>query len=372
MLDIGGSVGALVVHTSERFAGREIEIARRGETQQFVHTEVRERHLSDGLVHAAVFAALPEGVYTLLDPPPGTDARCRRSRPAGSPKCAGDRRPALNEVRSPATRCETHPLTGHRRLRTFVAATPSHLPVRPRQSSLRRSPMHIPDGFVDGPTSAGAAVVAATGVGISLKRAAQTLQEKQIPLCGLVAAFIFAVQMLNFPVARRTSGHLLGGVLAAVLVGPWAPCSCVAVVLLVQALVFADGGAHRARPQHREHGARHLARRLRDLPRPADAGCRGRQAGVVVAAGVAAGLAVVLASIAFTVEYAIGGVGNAPVDTVFAAMVGVHTLDRHRRGRDHRAHRCAPCSRRGPTSCTVRAASRRPSASARVRSESGR
>ena len=72
MLDIGGSVGALVVHTSERFAGREIEIARRGETQQFVHTEVRERHLSDGLVHAAVFAALPEGAYTLLDAPPGT------------------------------------------------------------------------------------------------------------------------------------------------------------------------------------------------------------------------------------------------------------------------------------------------------------
>jgi hypothetical protein len=69
VLDIGGAVGALVVHTSEQFAGREIEIARRGETQQFVHTEVRERHLPDGHVHAAVFAALPEGEYTLLDAP---------------------------------------------------------------------------------------------------------------------------------------------------------------------------------------------------------------------------------------------------------------------------------------------------------------
>ena len=71
MLDIGGSVGALVVHTSAAWAGREIEIAQRGETCQFVHTEVRERHSPDGHVHAAVFAALPEGEYTLLDAPPG-------------------------------------------------------------------------------------------------------------------------------------------------------------------------------------------------------------------------------------------------------------------------------------------------------------
>ena len=86
-----------------------------------------------------------------------------------------------------------------------------------------------------------AGAVAAGGVGVSLRRAAQTLQERQAPLAGLVAAYIFAVQMLNFPVAAGTSGHLLGGVLAAVLVGPWAGCICVAVVLVVQSL-FADGG----------------------------------------------------------------------------------------------------------------------------------
>jgi hypothetical protein len=74
VLDIGGSVGALVVHTPAALAGLEIELARRGETGQFVHTEVRERHLPDGTVHAAVFAAVPEGEYTLLDAPPGTDA----------------------------------------------------------------------------------------------------------------------------------------------------------------------------------------------------------------------------------------------------------------------------------------------------------
>ena len=102
--------------------------------------------------------------------------------------------------------------------------------------------VHIPDGFINAPTSLAAGAVAAGGVGISLRRAAQTLQERQAPLAGLVAAFIFAVQMLNFPVAAGTSGHLLGGVLAAVLVGPWAGCVCVAVVLVVQSLLFADGG----------------------------------------------------------------------------------------------------------------------------------
>jgi cobalt/nickel transport system permease protein len=185
--------------------------------------------------------------------------------------------------------------------------------------------MHIPDGFIDGSTSAGAAAVAATGVGVCLKKASETLQEKQIPLCGLVAAFVFAVQMLNFPVATGTSGHLLGGVLAAVLVGPWAAVICVSVVLLVQGVVFADGGLTALGLNIINMtlvtslggyavflGVRMLAPRTKS--------------GVVVASGIAAGLAVVLASIAFTIEYAMGGVGNASVSTVFAAMVGVHTL----------------------------------------------
>ncbi|MEZ5250091.1 MAG: energy-coupling factor ABC transporter permease [Ilumatobacteraceae bacterium] len=82
--------------------------------------------------------------------------------------------------------------------------------------------MHIPDGFIDGPTSLGAGVVAATGVGVCLRRCNATLDDRQVPLIGLTASFVFAAQMLNFPVAAGTSGHLLGGVLAAVLVGPWA------------------------------------------------------------------------------------------------------------------------------------------------------
>jgi cobalt/nickel transport system permease protein len=184
--------------------------------------------------------------------------------------------------------------------------------------------MHIPDGFINAPTSLAAGAVAAGGVGVSLRRAAETLQEKQAPLAGLVAAYIFAVQMLNFPVAAGTSGHLLGGALAAVLVGPWAGALCVSVVLLVQAL-FADGGlsalglniVNMALVTAWGGYAVFLLLR-RALPRT--------RTSVTISAGVAAGISVVLASLAFVVEYAIGGNGGASVGTVFAAMVGVHTL----------------------------------------------
>jgi cobalt/nickel transport system permease protein len=185
--------------------------------------------------------------------------------------------------------------------------------------------VHIPDGFINAPTSLAAGAVAAGGVGVSLRKAAQTLQERQAPLAGLVAAYIFAVQMLNFPVAAGTSGHLLGGLLAAVLVGPWAGALCVAVVLVVQGLLFADGGLsalglniiNMALVTAWGGYAVFLLLR-RALP--------ATKTSVTVAAGVAGGISVVLASLAFVVEYAIGGTGGAPVSTVFGAMVGVHTL----------------------------------------------
>ena len=185
--------------------------------------------------------------------------------------------------------------------------------------------MHIPDGFINAPASLAAGAVAAGGVGVSLRRAARTLQDRQAPLAGLVAAYIFAVQMLNFPVAAGTSGHLLGGALAAILVGPWAGALCVAVVLGVQALLFADGGLS--------------ALGLNVINMSLVTACGGyavflllrralpaTKASVTAAAGVAAGISVVLASLAFVVEYAVGGNGGAPLGTVFAAMVGVHTL----------------------------------------------
>ena len=100
--------------------------------------------------------------------------------------------------------------------------------------------MHIPDGFIDVQTSAIFAGLAAAGVATALKGARTQLDEKTAPLAGLTAVFIFAVQMLNFPVAAGTSGHLLGGALAAVLVGPWAATLALAVVLIMQGFLFAE------------------------------------------------------------------------------------------------------------------------------------
>ncbi len=104
--------------------------------------------------------------------------------------------------------------------------------------------MHVPDGFLDVPTSIATGVVAAGVVAVSLRRAREELAESTAaaPMAGLVSAFVFAVQMLNFPVGVGTSGHLMGGALAAVLVGPWTAVICLAVVVTLQALLFADGG----------------------------------------------------------------------------------------------------------------------------------
>jgi len=184
--------------------------------------------------------------------------------------------------------------------------------------------MHIPDGFINAGTSVGAGVVAAGGLGVAIKKTSEYMEDKQVPLAGLTSAFIFAVQMLNFPVAAGTSGHLLGGVLAAILVGPWAGVICIAVVLIVQAL-FADGGITALGLNILNMGlvtalggyTLYLALR-RILPK--------RKTSVIVAAGIAAGLSVVLSSIAFWAEFAIGGNVDINLSAVFGAMVGVHAL----------------------------------------------
>lgn len=102
--------------------------------------------------------------------------------------------------------------------------------------------MHIPDGFLNTGTSIAAWAVSAGGVGYAARRAGRELGERQVPLMGVTAAFIFAAQMLNFTVAGGTSGHLLGGALAAILLGPWGAMLVLTSVLAVQALLFQDGG----------------------------------------------------------------------------------------------------------------------------------
>jgi cobalt/nickel transport system permease protein len=102
--------------------------------------------------------------------------------------------------------------------------------------------MHIPDGFLDAPTALATGVLAAAGVGVALRQAHRHLPPRRVPLLGLAAAFVFAAQMVNFPVAGGTSGHLVGAVLTAALLGPSAAVIVLSAVLIVQCLVFADGG----------------------------------------------------------------------------------------------------------------------------------
>jgi cobalt/nickel transport system permease protein len=185
--------------------------------------------------------------------------------------------------------------------------------------------MHIPDGFIDGPTSLVAGLIAITAVAWCLKKTSETLSDRDIPVVGLAAAFIFAAQMLNFPVANGTSGHLLGGVLAAVLVGPYAGALAVTVVLVVQALLFADGGlsALGLNVINMALAGAFVGYGLYLLLRKVFGS---RSWSVTAASGIAAFLGPIIASTVFTLEYAIGGNDAVSVGTVAGAMVGVHAL----------------------------------------------
>ena len=101
--------------------------------------------------------------------------------------------------------------------------------------------MHAPDGFLE-PWVAAVTALLSVLVAVAGRRSATALGDRQVPLAGVAAAFIFAAQMFNFPVASGTTGHLLGGTLAAILLGPWVGTLVVTVVVVVQALMFADGG----------------------------------------------------------------------------------------------------------------------------------
>ncbi|MBX9398460.1 energy-coupling factor ABC transporter permease [Streptomyces sp. TRM72054] len=185
--------------------------------------------------------------------------------------------------------------------------------------------MHVPDGFINAPTSAVAGVVAAGAVAVSLRGARRELDERTAPLAGLVAAFIFAVQMLNFPVAAGTSGHLLGGALAAILVGPYTGALCISVVLLMQGLLFADGGLTALGVNITDMSIVGVAvayvvfrALVKVLPRT--------RRSITAASFVAALISVPAAALAFTAFYAIGGTTDVAIGKVATAMVGVHIL----------------------------------------------
>lgn len=185
--------------------------------------------------------------------------------------------------------------------------------------------MHIPDGLIGPGVSATAGVVAAGGLGVALKQAKGYLTERLVPMAALVAAFIFATQMINFPVLPGVSGHLLGGVLAAVLVGPWAGYVAITVVLVIQAMM-ADGG---------------LTALGLNVVNMALIGCvcgyliyralfrltGSRPAAVPFLAAVAAFISVPLAALGFVLEFWLGGTAESiSVGAVLWAMLGTHVL----------------------------------------------
>jgi cobalt/nickel transport system permease protein len=190
--------------------------------------------------------------------------------------------------------------------------------------------MHVPDGFFDAPTSIATGLIAAGAVGFSLRRANREIRETGPALAGLTAAFVFAVQMVNFPVGAGTSGHLLGGALAATLVGPWTGVLVMSVVLLVQGLLFADGGLTALGTNIMLMGLitvviGYLVTRalLKVAPK--------RVGSVVPATAIGALISVPVAALAFTGLYAIGGTVDIPLGKLAAAMVGWHILAERRR-----------------------------------------
>jgi len=185
--------------------------------------------------------------------------------------------------------------------------------------------MHVPDGFLDAPTSVATGAVAAVCVGTALVKARKELDDKTAPMVGLVAAFIFAAQMITFPVGVGTSGHLMGGALAAVLVGPWTAILCLSVVFAVQSLLFADGGITALGTNITLMGLTTVAVgwlvfKLLQAVLPK------RLSLVPLQAGIGAFVSVPVASLVFVLLYAVGGTADIPLDTLTTAMVGVHLL----------------------------------------------
>jgi cobalt/nickel transport system permease protein len=185
--------------------------------------------------------------------------------------------------------------------------------------------MHMSDGLVNAPTAAVCGLLAVAGLALAATRARSDLDERTAPMAGLVTAFVFAVQMINFPILPGASGHLLGGALVAILVGPWVGSLCITIVLAVQALLFADGGLTALGTNIVNMAlvgvfvGYAVAVALRPLAR------RGR-AGLVATAFVAALVNTLAAALAFVVEYEIGGAGGASLGTVLTLMLGLHLL----------------------------------------------
>ncbi len=181
-------------------------------------------------------------------------------------------------------------------------------------------PMHIPDGFLTLMVSIICWIVTAAVIGLAISKTNKALGEKQIPLMGVMAAFIFAAQMINFPVAGGTSGHLLGGAMAAIVLGPWAGMLVMTAVIAVQGLLFQDGGLLVMGANILNMGLVTAAVGY-GLYRSASTQSNGVKLAVV---GVAAWLSVMTGALLTSLELWLSGTSDLQI--VIPAMLSVHAL----------------------------------------------
>lgn len=181
-------------------------------------------------------------------------------------------------------------------------------------------PLHIPDGFLSFVVSLVSWAITILIIGIAVRRSQQYLNEGSIPLMGIMAAFIFAAQMINFPVAGGTSGHLLGGALAAIVLGPWAGMLVMTSVIALQALLFQDGGLLVMGANILNMG---LITAMIGFGLYRAAAGRGRKFRLA-AAGLAAWLSVIAGALLTALQLWLSG--TSPAAVVFPAMLAVHAL----------------------------------------------
>jgi len=186
--------------------------------------------------------------------------------------------------------------------------------------------MHVPDGFLSPEVCAATGVLAAGAVGYSVHKLRDGLADRVVPLTGMMAAVVFAGQMVNFQlVVVPVSGHLIGGVLAGMILGPWAGCLALTMVLIVQRFLFSDGGLFSLGANILNmavigsiggYAVATVVRRFFRKP----------QVGMIVGAVVASWLTVVAASALFCLEFRLSNPPNIDFRTTFAWMVALHSL----------------------------------------------
>jgi cobalt/nickel transport system permease protein len=183
--------------------------------------------------------------------------------------------------------------------------------------------MHIPDGFVSVPVAVTTGVIAVAAIAVAVKVTNKKVGEKQVPMMGVLAAFIFAAQMLNFPVAGGTSGHFVGAALAAILLGPWAAVLIMSSVLVVQCLIFQDGGLLVLGANITNMGIIPVFGSYY-IYKGIDALFKQSRAGTLAGAGIGAWFSVLVAALACAVELALSG--TSPWAIAIPAMGGIHMI----------------------------------------------